>query len=377
MRTRSTRRVVRRATRVLPVCVALALASVLIGCGGGAQSSSAGGGVAAAVDNLPIPPGGVVARVGPYTIGATAFKNAYVEAIEAEPAATRVAAVPPDFTSCVDRLAVIAKSLNLTLPTRAQRAAKCKARYEATREGILSRAVPALWVLAEAKKLGLHVSIGAGEAPIGVALQAESRRLAQLISHDLLVPVSALSSAQLRSYYETHKQVFAVPAQRDLKIVRVASAAAAERIKREIAAGRTFASAEQNLPRQPQQSVRGFISRYEWGDFREPVLSRAIFAAKPHTLEGPLLVSALYGYFIFEVVHDYPSHQRPFAQVERKVLARLPGELRQQRLVSFSKAWTAKWRARTTCSPGYVLELCAGARSTPSGLASLTGAIFG
>jgi hypothetical protein len=373
--TRSTRGIARGVVRVLPVYAVLALAPALVGCGQAARSSNRG--IAAAVAKLPTPSDGVLARVGPYTITAQAFKSAYTEAVEAEPAATRAVAVPPDFASCVSRLAAIAKALNLTLPARAQRAAKCKERYEATKAEILSRAIAELWVASEARRLGLQVSLAPDEESIGPRLQVESRRLAKLMSRDLTAPFAALSSTQLRSYYESHKQIYAVPEQRDLWIVRLASAGAAARIKREIAAGKTFASAARGLPRQPQASVHGFVSRYKWGDFREPVLSRAIFAAKLRTLEGPVWVSDIYGYFIFEVLRDYPSHQRPFAQVERKVLAELPGKLRQERLASFSRAWTARWRARTSCASGYVVQLCAEAQSTPTQLASQVGETFG
>jgi hypothetical protein len=330
------------------------------------------------VDKLPVPSDGVIARVGPFAIGAQAFKDAYARAVESEPAATRVAAVPPDFTACVERLAGIAKSLNLTLPSKAQRRAKCKQRYETTRDEVLSHALLGLWVAAEARELGLQVHLAPQDELIGPRLQVESKRLAKLMRGNVLAQLGTLSKASLRSYYESHGQVFAVPEQRDLRIVRVASAGAADRIKREIAAGRTFASAAHGLPRQPLPSFHGFVPHYRSGAFREPVLDRAIFAAKPHVLEGPVLVSALYGYFVFEVLRVHPSHQRPFAQVERKVLSQLPGELRRERLASFSSGWAARWRARTSCAPGYVVELCAaGARSTPSLLASQAGGIFG
>jgi parvulin-like peptidyl-prolyl cis-trans isomerase-like protein len=373
MRTRWTKRLARRAPRALVVCAALTF--LLAGCGAAAKSSSRG--IAATVDALPVPSDGVIARVGPYAIGEQAFKNAYAEAVDAEPAATRAVAVPPDYASCVERLASIAKSLDLTLPSRALRAAKCRQRYEAMRDAVLSRAILGLWVAAEARALGLQVSLGPADELIGPRLQTESKRLAKLMTGRVLAKLGALSRTQLQSYYESHPPLYAIPAQRDLRIVRVASAGAAERIKHEIAAGKTFASAARGLPRQPQMSVRGFAPRYEWGDFREPVLNEAIFAAKLHTLEGPLRVSALYGYFVFEVVHDYPSHQRPFAQVQRKVLSQLPGKLRQEQLASFSKGWTSTWRAQTTCAPGFVVELCRGAPSTPSQLSSQADSIFG
>jgi len=374
--TRSTsRRILRGSARVLPACAALLLAFALLGCGHAAKSSS--GGDTHAADALPTPAGGVVARVGSYAIGAQAFKDAYTEAVAAEPAATRAAALPPSFSSCVARLASIAKALNLTMPSKAQRAAKCRARYEATRDEVLSRAILGLWVAAEAKELGLQVSLGSPDELIGPRLQVESKRLAKLMTHSALAQLGALSRAQLRAYYESHHQLFAVPAQRDVRIVRVAGEDAANRVKHEIAAGKTFASAARGLPRQPQMAVHAFAPRYEWGDFREPVLNKAIFTAKPHVLAGPVFVSALYGYFIFEVLHEYPSYQKPFAQVESKVLAELPAKLRQERLTSFAENWTAKWRAQTRCSPGYIVELCGGAHSTPGGPTSQAADVLG
>lgn len=352
-----------------------ALAGALGGCGDAAHSSSRG--LAGAVDGLPTPSDGVIARVGPYTIGAKAFKRAYAEAVRAEPAATRAVAVPPDFTACTARLASIARSLQLTLPSKALRVAKCKERYEAKRDEVLNQAILDLWVLAEARRLGLPVSLDPADEPAGPRLQVESSRLAKLMTREVLAPLASPSRGWLRSYYESHDQLFAVPPQRDLEIVRVASAGAAERIKREIAAGRTFASAVRGLPRQPQISIHGLVSGYESGDFREPVLNRAIFAAKPHRLEGPLRVSALYGYFIFEVLREHPAHQLPFARVEHRVLAELPGKLRRERLASFVRRWSSGWRSQTSCSPGYAIELCNGAQATPARVASLAGGHFG
>jgi hypothetical protein len=359
--------------RALSVCAALTLVSALAACGHAGKGS--GQGIAATIDALPAPSDGVIARVGPYTIGTKAFKNAYVEAVEAEPAATRAAAVPPDFSSCVDRLASVAKSLNLTLPSKAKRAEKCRERYEAARDEILDRAVQDLWIVAEARRLGLTASLGPKDELIGPRLRAESGRLARLMGRNVLAQLGTLSPARLRSYYESHSQVYSIPAQRDLRIVRVATAAAASRTKREIAAGRTFASAAHGLPRQPHPG-HPLIHRYEWGDFREPILNEAIFAAKLHALEGPVRVSALYGYFIFEVLREYPRHQLPFASVRQKVLSELPGKLRNERLASFTRGWAARWRAQTACAPGYVVEMCAGAQPAASPTASQLVGIF-
>jgi hypothetical protein len=337
---------------VLLISFAAGFAAVMIGC---AQSNDR---PKRSASDLPVPPGGVIARVGRYTIDARAFDSAFARAIGAEPVSTRVMPIPPDFQSCVDELEGIAKRLNLTAPARPQLKARCSARYEQVRDAVLTRLIEGLWVVGEAKALGLGVRPAAARDPTGPDLRAESERLAKLMGQRISQAVQRLSKAQLKLYYEGHHEVFAVPHRRDLEIVRVANELAARRIKREIETGRTFASAAKGLPRQPTFGVNAFVPHYEEGEFREPVLSKAIFAAKLHRVEGPQFVSPLYGYFVFEVVRDYPQHQRPFASVEGKVLRELPAKLRQQRLAALVRSWAERWRAVTTCTPGYVVAPC-------------------
>jgi PPIC-type PPIASE domain len=372
MPTRSTRRLDRRRVfRALQVGFAAVLTTVLVGCG---QSSD---GPKRSASDLPVPPGGVIAHVGAYTIDAHAFKSAFAEAIDAEPVSTRVTPIPPDFEACVDQLEGVAKRLNLTLPSRAQLKAKCSERYEATRDAVVTSLIQGLWVVGEAKALGLAVAPAVARDPAAAAgLQAESKRLAKLIGQRISEAVEGLSRSQLKAYYEGHQDLFAVPHRRDLEIVRVASKPAAKRIKREIEMGRTFASAAKGLPRQPTFGMNGFVPGYEKREFREPVLSEAIFAAKLHRVEGPQFVSPLYGYFVFEVVRDYPQHQRPFASVERKVLRELPIKLRQQRLAAFIQSWVERWRAATICKAGYVVAPCAHAQAPTTQLALEAGSAF-
>jgi hypothetical protein len=370
MPTASTRRLGRRkAFRGLPIAGAALCATVAVGCG------QSGDGVKKNASDLPTPPGGVIAHVGAYTIDAQAFKTAFGRTVGAEPASTRVMPIPPDFKSCVGRLEGIAKQLNLTVPTRAQLKAKCGERYEQARDSALTSLIQGLWVVEEAKALGLRVDPATARDPAGAGLQAESKRLAKLIGQRISEPVERLSRAQLKLYYEDHPGVFAIPHRRDFKIVRVASQSAARRIKREIEMGRTFASAAKGLPKQPTRPG-AFLANYEEGDFREPVLSKAIFAAKLHRIEGPVFVSSEDGYFIFEVLRDHPQYQRRFGSIESRVLQELPVKLRQQRLAAFVRSWAERARAATICTPGYVVAPCDHAGAPATQVVAEAGAAF-
>jgi hypothetical protein len=359
---------VRGAPRALQLAVISLVATALIGCG---HASSAPKGSAS---DLPTPD--VVARVGPYVVDAQAFKRAFAAAVDAEPASTRVMPIPPDFASCIDRLEAIARKLSLTAPSRALLKAKCSERYEQTRDAVLTASIQRLWVVGEAEALGLIAHSAIARDPVGPGPQAESTRLAKLIGRRVTEAVEHLSAAQLRTYYEAHDELYAVPHRRDLRIVRIASAPAARRIKREIEAGRTFASAAKGLPRQPTFGANAFVAGYEEGQFNEPVLSKAIFRARPHKVEGPQFVDPLYGYFVFEVTRDYPQHQPPFASVKSKVLRDLPRTLGPQRLAAFVRSWAERWRAMTTCTAGYVVAPCEHAQAPATQVALEAGRAF-
>jgi hypothetical protein len=47
-----------------------------------------------------------------------------------------------------------------------------------------------------------------------------------------------------------------------------------------------------------------------------------------------------------------------FEAIKKKASKLAPARTEQQVLAEFIKAWRAKWRAKTSCQPGYVVEKC-------------------
>jgi parvulin-like peptidyl-prolyl isomerase len=90
--------------------------------------------------------------------------------------------------------------------------------------------------------------------------------------------------------------------------------------------------------------------------YGEPKLNRAIFAATPGVLTGPIGTS--YGYFVFDVVKIRFEHEQPLREVQASIQRQLARPLQERALAGFIKQWRAKWTARTDCSPGDVVPEC-------------------
>jgi foldase protein PrsA len=349
------------------------------GCGSGAsrqpdpQQKQATATVSTQVGSAPV---GIAASVTGDKISVAAFDRSLASEVDSEPESQRLS--PPDFTACISHHRIVS---NVAVSQGSVRLLKiqCESEYQRLRHDVLGRLISALWVVGEARELGVDASRGAIERLVhktaftydGAREYLDAEAIRALIKRR----VGQITHARIASWYQTHKSQFTVPETRDVRIVRAGTRASALAIKREIAAGTTFASAAQQLtahdPRlqQPFHSKEGLVRGLRPGLYNEPLLNRAIFTASPHRLEGPIdIIRAFPGSFVFEVTRITPGFQKPLAEVEGGLRKQLPEVLYKKALVSFVRAWRAKWRAKTSCRPEYVIFKCRQFRgATPPG----------
>ena len=350
----------------------LALALVVAGCGSAARQSSSGHDSPASTQAVetqavrPVARVGVAARVAGHPITIAAFEHLLSAEVASEPSATRL--VPPEYTACISHRRVLT-GVSVSSNSIAELKTECEKEYQGVRSQVLGRLISAVWVVGEARELGVDAQRGAIEALVHKSqfkyAAAHEYLDAEAIRGVIRKRVGPISSARIAEYYKAHASQYVTPEQRDLRIVRVKTEAGAAAIKRELATGTTFASAARALvahyPRlqQPYTSKEGLVRGLKPGVFNEKPLNDAIFRAKAHRLVGPVQVTfAFPGWFVFEVTKIVPARPKPRAQVEAALRRELPQRLYQEQLVSFVKAWRAKWRARTNCRPGFVVQKC-------------------
>ena len=189
-------------------------------------------------------------------------------------------------------------------------------------------------------------------------LDIRIQMLAEGIRQAIARKTGHISHAQIVSYYNQHKQTFGVPERRDFYIIGAASQAQAERAKREITSGKSFATVFKKLPAeaQPIFSVKGLVMGYKSGEYHQVPLNRAIFTASLHVLSGPVGVSG--GYYVFEVTRVHPAQQKSLAQSEAAIKKTLPAELFNAALAKFISTWRTKWISKTECHKGYIIAKC-------------------
>lgn len=401
-----------RAPRSLVCCVALLLAlSALSACGGGghaarspatpASSNAASSGYVTPPADPVSEPNAVVVRVAGHPITKATFVHALSGAVKsAQPiyrgeGSNAVAPQPPDFAACVKHLQAVAPTgQSGSKPTVAELRGKCAQQYQTLQPEALNQLILQQWQIGGAQEDGIHVSDGELQAALSkakagqtqaqaeqelaisgrtwadYALETKASLYVEGIRRLLRGRVEHLTQAQIAAYYAGHKSLFATPERRDLQIVRAGSRPEALKLKSELAAGRSFASVARKLTQahQPIYSKEGFVSEYKPGEYREPPLDHAIFAARPNVLSGPVGISL--GYYVFKVTHTYPAHQETLAQAEPTIKRQLPEGRYKEAFYAYAKRWREIWRAKTDCQPGYVVPKCRQSKLTPAVLAA-------
>jgi hypothetical protein len=188
-----------------------------------------------------------------------------------------------------------------------------------------------------------------GQDTAGLELEARAELAAAALRHSVLAAVPRVTNAQIRSYYSSHIPQFVVPERREMQITNRKSAAAAESVRREVEAGRSFDSL--SLPESMQISRTN--KQYEPASHLEEVEA----GAKQHTLIGP--VRRRVDYFILEVVQIIPARQLTLGEARNSIEQKLQHERSTRALAAAVAAWRTEWTAKTDCSPGYVVQKCA------------------
>jgi parvulin-like peptidyl-prolyl isomerase len=289
---------------------------------------------------------------------------------------------PPDYSACVAHSAAGARGQS---PAQLKQA--CQGRYEELLRTALNLLIRARWLTLQAREDGLRVDEAALDKEItrGLQLAAQVHQtptstgrsladtkfwariddLSNLIYEQIKRQSPQATPPRIAAYYREHKASFAQQERRDLHLIRTDSEASAKKVLGEIRSGRSFASVVKEVStHQPIHTQDGLILGLTHESYAEPALAHAIFRAKPYVLSGPVRLDATnspkiaFGYYVFEVTRIHPARQQSLAQAKSGIARNLPEVLRLQALKSYVAAFRKKWRARSDCHTGFVVEDC-------------------
>jgi hypothetical protein len=205
---------------------------------------------------------------------------------------------------------------------------------------------------------------GAPRTGADLELEAAVALAAARLRQIALTSIHAVSAPEVARYYARHRRAFLIPERRYFDIDNLRSDAAARKARREVESGRSFAG----------MALHEQLSSVLGDNPGRHAIERAIFAAEPNVLGGPVLLADVGDHSIFEVRRIIRAHYEPLAQVKGSIASRLTAERQRQALAEFAKSLRAKWGARTDCYPGYVVPTCrqyAGPQAAPQALLGL------
>jgi hypothetical protein len=338
---------------LLTFAVLIVLGSTALGCGG-ASSQQTGSGVTTSaspvrtsVKQVAFLANEPVATVGRVTITRGALRHWVAVGTREQLGAPE----PPGYAGCIQYLRSPGTSTTTEATERLKTA--CARQYEELAKPALSSLIHIYWILGEARSEGARV----GGRVSGAELEPLASRLTHRIYEKLEREVPPVTSGQVAGYYLRHKKSFVVPERRDLNILRYRSGTAAERAKEELEHGASFATVvKKTTLEQPPSSRNGFLRDLGPHQFGEPPLSRAVFSAPLNALRGPVEISL--GFYVFEVIHRTPPHQKTLAEAKAEITTLLRQERRTLVFSHYASAFRDRWQRKTSCHVGYVVKYC-------------------
>jgi hypothetical protein len=188
-----------------------------------------------------------------------------------------------------------------------------------------------------------------GESLTDAELQARAQLAAAKLRALALKRAGAVSSSQIAAYYRQHRSSYVTPERRVVQITNRKTLAAARRLMGEVRRGRGLISRAQ------RQVGEGWVT-VSSSPSRRNALEKAIYAAKPKVLAGPVEAAGVYD--VLRVQRVIPPTTQTLAGLRGVILRKLLDRRRAAALARFARAWRTRWAARTDCWHGYVMPGC-------------------
>lgn len=338
-------------------------------------------------------PGNAVVKIGGDTIKTAEFDHWFSVAAKTQASQSggqSSVPQPPDFTACIAQLKKTSPkpAKGQKAPTDAQFKAQCKAQYDGLRDQVLNFLISSAWIEGESHDNGVNVPDmqvkkefdqqrvqsfpkdadyqkflkSSGYVQEDLLYRIRIQDLSTKLREKILKGTDKVSNADVAKYYNSHKKQFAQPERRDIQLVMTKTAAKAQQAKQRLQSGESFKKVAAAMSEdQATRDNGGLLQGVPKGQ-QEKALDQATFSAKKGQLTGP--VKTQFGYYVFQVVKVTPASQQSLKDSSAQIKQLLISQQQQNKLNGFVKDFQKKWKARTNCRTGYVIDVCKNAPKT-------------
>lgn len=335
-------------------------------------------------------PGNAVVSIGGDSIKTTEFdhwlKVAATTQAQQAGATGAAAAVPdpPSYTKCIaaKKASAAQPAKGQPKPTDATFKAQCKTAYEGLRDQVVQFLISSAWIEGESDDNGVKISDAdvkkefdkqrnqsfpkdkdylnflktSGYDQEDLLYQIKIRQLSTKLREKILKGSDKVSDKEIADYYNKNKERFAVPERRDVHIVLTKTEDKAKEAKKALDNGESFKSvAAKYSIDQGTRDNGGLLPGVTKGQ-QEKALDEATFSAPKGKIEGP--VKTQFGYYVFQVDKITKGSQQSLDQSKASIKQLLVSQKQQKVLNDFVKTYQKKWKDRTDCRKGYVVDDC-------------------
>jgi foldase protein PrsA len=305
---------------------------------------------------------------------------------------------PPSYSGCVAALQKQPTPKGQKAPSVAALKAQCQQQYEALKSQVMQFLIQSQWLLQEADSRGLTAKPAAVQKQLddqikqsfpkrsdfnkflkssGMTMQDLLFRvkvdlLTQQVRQKVVQGKDKVPEASVTSYYNKNKQRFAQPERRDLLVVLTKTKAKADQAKAALQHGQSWASvAKKYSIDQASKAQGGKLPGVAKGQ-QEKSFDTAIFSAKKNQLEGP--VKTQFGYYVFKVTNITPASQQSLKEAHDTIVNLLRSQQEQTAINNFVKDYQKKYKGKTNCAKGFVIDSC---KNAPKPKKGTTGPVSG
>lgn len=290
---------------------------------------------------------------------------------------------PPTYTKCIASLRRQVRPVRgQPAPTDVTLRAQCRQQGEQLVQQTMGTLIQNAWIEKEAKAQGVSVSDAdvqrqlaatkrqsfpsekayqrflkqSGMSEADVLERVRIQALAAALTRKIQSSAAPVTDAQIQSYYDRNRDQFAVPERRDVELILTRDQAQANAAKSAVQGGTSWAAAAKKYSTDAASKATGGVLRGVSQGQQDRAFDQAAFSAKKGVLVGP--VKGQFGYYVLRVTAVTPARQTPLSQARAQIRSLLQQQGTQQKMGTFVRDFQARWKSKTNCREGYVVQLC-------------------
>lgn len=193
-----------------------------------------------------------------------------------------------------------------------------------------------------------------------VEAQARVKLISSKIRAAVIAQAPRPSDTQIQTYYEREKRTrFSTEVSRNIRLIANEDKAAVEAAKdalKKDSSPANWKKVAAKYSSDPLSNKKGGLQTGIQEEFLLDPLKKPISAAAAHELIGPIKVEN--NNLLLEVVQVNPAGVKPLKEVEAEVARAVRRENQEEFFADWVSDYQAKWRSRTFCADGFVIERC-------------------